>query len=566
MTGRARQGPEPPGGTRGEAVPRAFPVARTAGRGLDRDAVAELTQLALGEATGPAGTRALFQDVVEPLCDVFDPGAAADYERAFAQVIQLARRDPRLGDLDRELDALGLGDEDALLARSAEGTSLEPLVEPGRLRLLLVPSRVTLGADVAVTRLVLDGALSACPRAEAVLLGPRASAMILRGRPRARHMGVGYGRGGLLAERLGAWTELRQAVRALTAGLGPRDWLLLDPDSRLTQLGLLVPAPAERHRRFPSRTLGSDGGATLGRLARDWTARVLGAAAGSELELEQGAAAWARAARGHGAPVIAVSFGTGGNARKRVADPFERGLLAWLCGQGWRVLLARGAAPEEVDATRRLCAGLERRGLAVAHLPPGRGAAEPGRADVVTWEGDADAFRRRHRHGRRLSGLRLRRPAHRGPHWGCRSSASSWRPTGPATAGAGRPRGPAPPRWSASRPIPTRARPWRASRRRAVGPGPDPPARARALGRGPLGGRGRGAAQLGLTRPPRPARAPTRPDGRSAGVSPPPGSRRASRPPRCRARPRRRWHGSAPRRAGPWRRACGARSPPSRRG
>ena len=392
MTGRARQGPEPPGGARGEAVPRAFPVARTMGRGLDRDAVAELTRLALGEATGPAGTRALFQDVVEPLCDVFDPGAAADYERAFAQVIQLARRDPRLGDLDRELDALGLGDEDALLARAAEGTSLEPLVEPGRLRLLLVPSRVTLGADVAVTRFVLDGALAACPRAEAVLLGPRASAMILRGRPRARHMGVGYGRGGLLAERLGAWTELRQAVRALTAGLGPRDWLLLDPDSRLTQLGLLVPAPAERHRRFPSRTLGSDGGATLGRLARDWTARVLGAAAGSGLELEPGAAAWARAARGHGAPVIAVSFGTGGNARKRVADPFEHGLLAWLCGQGWRVLLARGAAPEEVDATRRLCAGLERRGLAIAHLPPGRGAAEPGRADVVTWEGDADAF------------------------------------------------------------------------------------------------------------------------------------------------------------------------------
>ena len=92
-------------------------------------------------------------------------------------------------------------------------------------------SRVTLGADVAVTSVLLAAAKQAFPNAEIVFAGPRKNFELFAADPRLTHAAVEYRRGSL-RERLAVWDDLKALAAA-------PDCLVLDPDSRLTQLGLL---------------------------------------------------------------------------------------------------------------------------------------------------------------------------------------------------------------------------------------------------------------------------------------------------------------------------------------
>src|SRR5207244_1688205 len=70
-----------------------------------------------------------------------------------------------------------------------------------------VLSRVTLGADVAVTSVLLDAAKSRYPDAEMVFVGSRKSYELFEADPRVRHREAPYARGGALADRLRASGE-----------------------------------------------------------------------------------------------------------------------------------------------------------------------------------------------------------------------------------------------------------------------------------------------------------------------------------------------------------------------
>ena len=52
--------------------------------------------------------------------------------------------------------------------------------------------------------------------------------------------------------------------------------MVIDPDSRLTQLGLLPVCPEERYHLFESRAYGEDGSGTLPELAAQWAEETLG--------------------------------------------------------------------------------------------------------------------------------------------------------------------------------------------------------------------------------------------------------------------------------------------------
>ena len=52
---------------------------------------------------------------------------------------------------------------------------------------------------------------------------------------------------------------------------------------------------------------------------------------------------------------IAISFGVGENADKRIDPPFEEEVLRALAGTGKSVLIDQGAGAEEGDRVRRLC-------------------------------------------------------------------------------------------------------------------------------------------------------------------------------------------------------------------
>src|SRR5439155_7823969 len=83
------------------------------------------------------------------------------------------------------------------------------------------------------------------------------------------HLAVQYPRGGSLPERLEAWHVLRRL-------LSQPGSIVIDPDSRLTQLGLAPVCPDENYYFFESRAYGSDENESLGTLTKRWVAEAFG--------------------------------------------------------------------------------------------------------------------------------------------------------------------------------------------------------------------------------------------------------------------------------------------------
>lgn len=266
----------------------------------------------------------LFSGVIEPLSDAFDPALIPAYVDVFSRLMERAVPSFSAPALTARYEALRVS---------------RPSFEPSR---VVVLSRVTLGADVAITSTFLAGALERWPKATVVFAGPTKNFELFSGKERVSLLEVRYGRGAALADRLRAGMELAP----LLADPGT---LVIDPDSRLSQLGLLPLADVERTLFFESRGVGgpSDSlvslagsfvGSTLGVEARPW--------------IQPPAPEWVPRAD------VAVSFGVGENPAKRVSDAFEQDLIQGLLDRGLSVLLDSGA-PGTAEAER--AAALEAR-------------------------------------------------------------------------------------------------------------------------------------------------------------------------------------------------------------
>jgi ADP-heptose:LPS heptosyltransferase len=296
------------------------------------------------------GLRALFAGVVEALNDGLDaPGRAASACWFAHAAWRCAARDP---DLRAALAEDGIADEAALVARHARlRAGSDPW--PAQPRRIAVLSRVTVGADILLTSVLLQRLHGRWPAAELVLIGDGKLAGLLA-LPGVRVVPVAYQRRGTLGERLRAWLAVRKAVRDQGADL------VVSPDSRLDQLGLFPthPDPA-RHRLWenlqpaPARPEG------LSALLDAWCDRELGGSpAVPRVALAPAYAALAerlRAALGPGR-WCAVKLDTGGNPAKALPRAAEIQWLRALRAAGWGVVLDRGFGPAELAASDALCA------------------------------------------------------------------------------------------------------------------------------------------------------------------------------------------------------------------
>ena len=264
--------------------------------------------------------QALFSILAEGLADRFEPALCDVYARWFSQAIAAV--------VDGA-DAAGL------VARYRRVRRVRPAAgEPSR---VFVLSRVTLGADVAVTSVLLDAAKRRFPKAEIVFVGPAKNYQLFEADPRIRHAEVAYRRGSL-RDRLGARHDL-------TAILDAPGSLTIDSDSRLTQLGLLPICPEDRYHLFESRAYGGATDRPLPELAAAWAEETLGVA-GAKPFVALGAAPAHSAA-------IAVSLGVGENAAKRLPGPFEESLLHLLGERGAAICIDKGAGGEEAARVER---------------------------------------------------------------------------------------------------------------------------------------------------------------------------------------------------------------------
>jgi ADP-heptose:LPS heptosyltransferase len=262
---------------------------------------AELPRELLDDACGTA----LFGILAEGLADRFEPALCEVYADLFAAIPGAdAARYRRV--------------------RVPRAVTIKP-------RAVFVLSRVTLGADVAVTSVLLDAAKRRFPNAQIVFVGPPKNYALFAADRRISHAAVSYRRG-TLADRL----AVRPDLEALFAA---QDALVIDSDSRLTQLGLLPVCPEDRYHLFESRAYGGTTDASLPQLAAAWAEETFGVT-GAKPYI---ALAGVPTHRGN----IAISLGVGENLAKRIPDPFEENLLALLAESGARICIDKGAGGEE---------------------------------------------------------------------------------------------------------------------------------------------------------------------------------------------------------------------------
>ncbi len=307
------------------------------------------------ESVRSAGIAALFGGLIEPLNDAFTPAGRAAYAALFARIAwRSCARAPALAEA---LAGFGIRDQAGLRERYARARAGAHAV-PASARTVLVLSRVTIGADILLASVALARLAQRYPAAELVLLGDTKLAGLFGGLPRVRVRALSYARRGALHERLASWLAVVEAVRAEAPDL------VLSPDSRLDQLGVLPVTADERSYMLWENLQPAGAPRGLAELFDEWLARRLSLpllpAALPSIGLDAAASAQRQrfAAAFGPAPLAAVKLDHGGNPAKALPRPAEIELLRALRARGWRVLLDRGFGDEELANSDAVLAAL----------------------------------------------------------------------------------------------------------------------------------------------------------------------------------------------------------------
>jgi hypothetical protein len=261
---------------------------------------------------------------------------------------------------------------------------------------------------VAITSVVWQKAKKSFPQAELVLLGSPKLLQLFGGDGSLRIRKIQYQTEGGLLDRIASWLPVAEAVEEETAALRPEEFVVIDPDSRLLQLGLL-PALQDESRYFflESRRFGEAGHGSMSQITLRWLNSMFGGQDEIQDEIlpavslrnedkEFGRELCRKLRQGGSSFLVAANFGVGGNREKRLPDPFEEELLLRLLEAGATVLLDKGAGEEELDRTGRLADRVRASGRTV--IEADRESArrlsgpEPIRCQMLTWRGEIGAF------------------------------------------------------------------------------------------------------------------------------------------------------------------------------
>jgi ADP-heptose:LPS heptosyltransferase len=347
-----------------------------------RESIERLARLASSEdaETSKEATAAIFKSLVEKLADSFEPQAVTLYNRLFAQLIHFCRNAPQGEMLNKELAGFGILREEDLLARAERLRYTRQLnksvAEKQKIKRAVVLSRVTIGADVAVTSLVIERLKKEFANAEIVLLGGAKTPELFGGDARIHFSDIQYQRAGTLTARLSSWLDVLRCIRRLIDGLNADEYLIADPDSRLTQLGLLPlvaenflhePNASEQRQSekaplvdnyifFPSRELGSRTKHSISEITTAWLNAVFGAEEKALPRLSLKATDKELASllikqmqQKNNRAIIAINFGVGENPLKCVSDDFEKHLVCHLVQNGAKIIFDKGAGEAEIE-------------------------------------------------------------------------------------------------------------------------------------------------------------------------------------------------------------------------
>ena len=338
------------------------------------DLLCEMTTFSEDEDLTGAAAKALFRIIIESLCDDFENLQTETYNRVMAQLITFCRKLPSGRELDRCLNDFKIFDRNGLLQRiKTIRTDGKDLSRQKNVKKILLLSRVTIGADVAITSIIIQRLAEHFPNAELVLIGSSKLDEIYGGNSRIRIQTVDYNRQGGLIERLSSWQLVLNIIQQELNVCPLKNTILIDPDSRLSQLGVLPIFPEHQYFFFDSRSdISFAGNMSMAQLTNTWINKVTGQEDFRYPRIWPHSANLAQAAKFHnelkkgGARrVMAINFGVGGNQRKKVGWRLEKDLLLSLLQEPDTVIvLDKGFGDEELQNSNLLLEAVKENGFA----------------------------------------------------------------------------------------------------------------------------------------------------------------------------------------------------------
>ncbi|MBU1710399.1 MAG: hypothetical protein KKE17_10385 [Proteobacteria bacterium] len=301
-----------------------------------------------------AANTAIYGRIIEGLCDDFSDRGIKICNEVLARILFFVASLKAYSQLNALLEKLDLNSREKIIARYNRIRRNESILgasakSPKRIFIL---SRVTIGADIAITSIILKRLIQTFPQAEKILVGPDHLREIFSGFPNVSFAEPEYKRYGSLAERTFAWFEVYKKINDLHPLADTGDTLLFDPDSRLSQLGLLPLVKEENTFLFPSRATPREGeNPSLAALTNLWLDKVIGDQAHCfpSVSFQEKHITHTTTFFKQFSPEllkITINFGVGRNEGKRISDSFEEQLIfSLLQRNNTIIILDSGSSP-----------------------------------------------------------------------------------------------------------------------------------------------------------------------------------------------------------------------------
>ncbi|KHE91246.1 MAG: hypothetical protein K8F52_00815 [Candidatus Scalindua rubra] len=375
------------------------------GIGIDKQRVKDLFDIAIhkDELLAKSGIDATFKAIIEPLNDSFNAVDRDVYYEIFSYVIQLIRGLPEAVHIDRTLKTFGLFTQQDLLDRVRD-LILSDKVGQAQIhnaKKVFIISRVTIGADVAITSIIIERSKIIFPNARILFLANRKNYELFGGDETIQIIPLDYQRRGGLISRLESWLEALKNINRETKDMEPCEYVIIDSNSRITQLGLL-PLVSKDTGYFLFEPLAHAGEETrkLGEDVNEWLNKAFGCAIKDftypRLNVparynENAKEFYQKLVKNNGSTVT-VNFGVGGNDDKRISEDFEFEVVLHLIEQGAKVTLDEGFGEDEIGKTDRIIDRLKACGKTIMRINEDLAFIAGAEPDLITYKGGIGQF------------------------------------------------------------------------------------------------------------------------------------------------------------------------------
>ena len=305
-------------------------------------------------------SKMLFKNLIEPLMDSFTTKGRKAYLEIFSKIISDIRKYSKASRIDEYLDRFGLNTQKQIYERSKNLTMTYKSFNNEKIKKIkkiFILSRVTIGADVAVTSIIIERIMRLFPKAEIFFIGPKPQIQLFRGNSRLNFLELSFSKKTNIISKLESWADIVDIIENNTNKLNKEEYLIVDPDSRISQLGVMpLPVDMENYLFFNSSVKDIEQKnckiLNIAETTNKWLNEVFNIQSNfyypkvwvKDVQFLDKLYSFPKLTD---KPIVYVSFGVGGNDKKRLGVGFEKRLIFELINKDCTVILSKGIGHEE---------------------------------------------------------------------------------------------------------------------------------------------------------------------------------------------------------------------------